>query len=174
MDGPLVPLTLRKGGHTLRFKLSAQPCGLTPVHPAGGAFRYILESVIGEGCFGVVRRVREIETSKHYAAKSISKDGYPSHLLRREIASLRQVQPHPFLIRLHEIFESETHVHLITELTTGGELYDRVATGTWKISESEIANLMRNIVEAIAHCHDRGVSFFSSEDWIPEACFPFS
>ncbi|EJK57825.1 hypothetical protein THAOC_22096 [Thalassiosira oceanica] len=157
MDGPLVPLTLRKGGHTLRFKLSAQPCGLTPVHPAGGAFRYILESVIGEGCFGVVRRVREIETSKHYAAKSIAKGGYPSHLLRREIASLRQVQPHPFLIRLHEIFESETHVHIITELTTGGELYDRVATGTWKISESEIANLMRNIVEAIAHCHDRGV-----------------
>ena len=102
--------------------------------------------------------MREIETSKQYAAKSLAKDGYPSHLLRREVASLQQVQPHPHLIGLHEVFESETHVHIVTELISGGELYDRVATRTWNISESEIAGLMKNIVEAIAHCHDRGVS----------------
>lgn len=81
----------------------------------------------------------------------------PNHLLRREVNSLRQVQTHPHLIKLHEVFESETHVHIITELTSGGELYDRVASREWKISEREIAELMKNIVEAIAHCHDRGV-----------------
>lgn len=81
----------------------------------------------------------------------------PNHLLRREVSSLRQVQTHPHLIKLHEVFESETQVHIITELTSGGELYDRVASREWKISEREIAELMKNIVEAIAHCHDRGV-----------------
>ena len=160
------PLTLRKGRHTFQFRFK-----LLLLTREYNTCRYIFQSVIGEGCFGVVRRVREIGTNKHYAAKSIPKEGYPSHLLRREVASLRQVQPHPHIIRLHEVFESETHVHIITELTSGGELYDRVATGTWNISESESAGLMRNIVEAIAHCHDRGVSFKG----IPEVCrtFPF-
>ena len=37
-------------------------------------FRYIFESVIGEGCLGVVRKVCEIEASKSYAAKSLAKE----------------------------------------------------------------------------------------------------
>lgn len=121
--------------------------------------RYVFESVIGEGCFGVVRRVRDKEANKYYACKTMTKDPdhNPHHLLRREVASLRQVQSHPHLIQFHEVFESATQVHILTELTSGGELYDRVATAGWKISEREIAELMKNIVEAIAHCHDRGV-----------------
>ena len=52
-----------------------------------------------------------IETSKQYAAKSLAKDGYPSHLLRREVASLQQVQPHPHLIGLHEVLAKERECH---------------------------------------------------------------
>eukprot|EP00584_Thalassiosira_punctigera_P000727 CAMPEP_0172532210 /NCGR_PEP_ID=MMETSP1067-20121228/5345_1 /TAXON_ID=265564 ORGANISM="Thalassiosira punctigera, Strain Tpunct2005C2" /NCGR_SAMPLE_ID=MMETSP1067 /ASSEMBLY_ACC=CAM_ASM_000444 /LENGTH=338 /DNA_ID=CAMNT_0013316695 /DNA_START=191 /DNA_END=1207 /DNA_ORIENTATION=- len=131
------------------------PCAIT----SDVEERYTFKSVIGEGAFGVVRKVQDKRTNDYYACKTITKNSsqYPSHLLQREVSSLRQVQPHPHLIGLHEVYESKTHVHIITELAIGGELYSRVATGKWGISESETAVLMKNIVEAIAHCHDRGV-----------------
>lgn len=120
--------------------------------------RYVFEAVVGEGCFGVVRRVRDKRTDDCYACKTLPKHAarYPHRLLRREVAGLRQVQSHPHLIALREVFESETHVHIVTDLTSGGELYDRVAAG-WNPSERDAAALVRNIVAAMAHCHDRGV-----------------
>ena len=36
-------------------------------------------------------------------------------------------------------------------------MYSRIVSGTWKIEEFEVAQLLYNIVEAIAYCHGQGV-----------------
>ena len=79
------------------------------------------------------------------------------HVLKREIAILQEVQ-HPNIIRLIEVHEDTKYLHLITELCTGGELFDRIIAKTQSeeghFSESDAAGIIRCILDAIAYCHD--------------------
>lgn len=54
------------------------------------------------------------------------------------------------------MFEGNRHLHLATELCTGGELFDRIiARGHY--SEADAAVLVRKICDAVKHCHDRDI-----------------
>ncbi|KAL3941918.1 MAG: hypothetical protein SGBAC_003810 [Bacillariaceae sp.] len=119
---------------------------------------YEFISDIGVGSFGTVQKVRNKLSNEELACKTIPKNGQmPIHIIQREVAALRAVQSHPHLIELKELFEDDMNVYILTELCTGGELYDRVATGKWAIKEKHVATLIGNILEAIAHCHEKGV-----------------
>ena len=49
--------------------------------------------------------------------------------LRREIEILRCVN-HPCIIKLYDVYEDDRFIHLVTELCTGGELFDRIIQKT--------------------------------------------
>lgn len=115
-------------------------------------------SELGRGSFAIVRKVQDKHTKEYMACKTIDKNNKtPTYLLKREIESLRQIQYHPHLVALDKVYEDDNHIHILTELCRGGELYDRVATGNWAIREREAAALISNILSAIAHAHERGV-----------------
>ena len=75
--------------------------------------------------------------------------------------------PHPHLIRVHKIFEDKKHVHIVTELCTGGELYDLIVK--WKKQqqpqergnnvtatieqEETCAIILRGILDALDYLH---------------------
>lgn len=65
---------------------------------------------------------------------------------------------HPNIIRLYDIYEDIRCIHLVTELCTGGELYDRVIdkaeSEEGHYSEEDAASLVKDILGAIAYCHD--------------------
>lgn len=63
---------------------------------------------------------------------------------------------HPNIVVLHSAFEDKTHVHLVLELCTGGELFDRIAA-RGHFSERTAAQLMSTIVSVVAHCHKRHI-----------------
>ena len=46
-------------------------------------------------------------------------------MLKNEIANLRGMD-HPNILKMYEFFETETHVYVVTELATGGELFDEI------------------------------------------------
>lgn len=67
-----------------------------------------------------------------------------------------QTLDHPNIIKLYDVFEGNRHLHLVTELCTGGELFDRIiARGHY--SEADAAVLVRKICDAVKHCHDRDI-----------------
>lgn len=113
---------------------------------------------IGRGHYGVVRKCMDRETKVWYAIKSIRKSKVGKiEVLKREIALLKEVD-HPNIIRLVEAHEDEKYLHLITELCTGGELFDRIIAKTQSdeghFSEADAAKIVRCILDAIRYCHD--------------------
>lgn len=79
---------------------------------------------IFSGVSSTVRRCIEKETGLEYAAKiiDVSADLEDSQGLTirqatlREISILRLVAGHPYIIELHDVFESSTYIFLVFEL----------------------------------------------------------
>ena len=114
---------------------------------------------IGHGHYGVVRKCMDRETKKWFAIKSIRKSKVGKvDILKREVALLKECD-HPNIIVLVEVHEDQKYLHLITELCTGGELFDRIIEKTQSdeghFSERDAAELVRCILDAIAYCHDQ-------------------
>lgn len=124
--------------------------------------KYHIESKeIGHGHYGVVRKCMDRETRAWYAIKSIRKSKVGKvDVLRREVALLRECD-HPNIIKLVEVHEDQKYLHLITELCTGGELFDRIIEKTQSdeghFSERDAAGLVRCILDAISYCHDKAI-----------------
>lgn len=116
---------------------------------------------IGHGHYGIVRKCMDRETKEWYAIKSILKSKVNKvEILKREIEILAEVD-HKNIIKLIEVHEDLKYIHLITELCTGGELFDRIIaksqTPEGHYSEKDAANLVASILSAIAYCHERQI-----------------
>ncbi|RHY51570.1 hypothetical protein DYB34_000546 [Aphanomyces astaci] len=132
---------------------------------------------LGHGHYGTVRIGTHKVSGAKVAIKTIPKVKVSRpETLRREIEILRTVD-HPNIIKLFEVFEDTRHLHLVTELCTGGELFDRIIArgGASHVSmvwldchlrvlcvvghytEADAAKLVRKILDAVKHCHDREI-----------------
>jgi len=114
---------------------------------------------IGHGHYGVVRKCMDRDTKVWFAIKSIRKSKVGKvEVLKREIALLQECN-HPNIIKLVEVHEDQKYLHLITELCTGGELFDRIIQKTQSdeghFSERDAAKLIQCILDAIMYCHDQ-------------------
>lgn len=120
---------------------------------------HIAPREVGHGHYGVVRKCMDRKTREWYAIKSIRKSKVGKiEVLRREVGLLREVS-HPNIIKLVDVYEDVKYLHLITELCTGGELFDRIIAKTQSdeghFSERDAAKIVRCILDAIAYCHDK-------------------
>lgn len=63
---------------------------------------------------------------------------------------------HPNCVQLFEIFETPKKLHMVLELLTGGELFDRIVKkGSY--SEKEASEVIRSVVSALQYLHDQGI-----------------
>lgn len=92
-----------------------------------------------------------------FAVKSINKEKIKKdlYLLKRELEIMRIVD-HPNLIRYFETYEDERYLHIVMELCSGGDLFDRLlATGT--MTEGDVATVMRKLLLGVSHLHGMGI-----------------
>uniref|UniRef100_A0A667Z0Y1 Calcium/calmodulin-dependent protein kinase type IV n=1 Tax=Myripristis murdjan TaxID=586833 RepID=A0A667Z0Y1_9TELE len=106
------------------------------------------------GATSIVFRCEEKLTQKPFAAKVLKKT-IDKKIVRTEIGVLLRLS-HPNIIRLKEIFETETDIALVLELVTGGELFDRIVERGY-YSERDAAHVIKQILEAVAYLHENGV-----------------
>lgn len=118
---------------------------------------YVLGKVIGHGHFGIVREGKHIPTSKKYAIKTIDKRKMTLEMagFKREVEILQRLD-HPNLISTYASYEDAKYVHIVTELCTGGELYDQLITKS-RYKEKRAAKIMRQILHAISYLHQNGI-----------------
>jgi len=121
---------------------------------------YALGKVLGQGQFGTTRICTEHATGKVYACKSISKRKLirktDKEDVQREVQILHHLGGHANITQLKGAYEDRHNVHLVMELCSGGELFDRIVS-RGHYSEKDAAGMCRTIVKVIGHCHSLGV-----------------
>ncbi|KAF9509789.1 hypothetical protein BS47DRAFT_127031 [Hydnum rufescens UP504] len=110
---------------------------------------YTLGKVIGEGTYGKVRMGTHRLTSTRVAIKQIPKEF--SAQLTREIHHHRRLH-HPHVTQLYEVIATESSIWLVTELCSGGELFDYLVE-KGRLSESESRRLVGQLCLALHYVH---------------------
>jgi serine/threonine protein kinase len=65
---------------------------------------------------------------------------------------------HPNIVRLEEVYESETEIYLVQELCLGGELFDRLdEQPDYHYTEAQCARLVKQMLCAVRYLHSRGI-----------------
>ena len=119
---------------------------------------YTFEKRLGRGKFGVVNQVcLNKDKNKKFAIKSLKIESIMSELklIENELDILRQVD-HPNIIKYYESFNDGEYLHIVTELCTGGELFERIVQ-KGRFTELEAVKIMEKILTAIAFLHNLGI-----------------
>nr|XP_002716285.2 serine/threonine-protein kinase DCLK3 [Oryctolagus cuniculus] len=113
--------------------------------------------VVGDGNFAVVKECRHRESRLAYAMKIIDKSRLQGKedMVDSEIAIMQSLC-HPNIVRLHEVYETETEMFLIMEYVRGGDLFDAIVESV-KFPEPDAALLILDLCKALVHMHDKNV-----------------
>ncbi|XP_034237588.1 phosphorylase b kinase gamma catalytic chain, skeletal muscle/heart isoform isoform X2 [Thrips palmi] len=128
--------------------------------------RYEPKEILGRGISSTVRRCIEKETGIEFAAKIIdlSNDSHDGggdgktmlEATIEEVKILRLVAGHPYIIEMHDVFESSTFIFLVFELCKNGELFDYLTTVV-TLSEKKTRYIMRQLFEALKYVHSKNI-----------------
>lgn len=86
---------------------------------------------------------------------TLRSDGFQLDKVMRETEILRKLR-HPNVIKLIEVIETETRIHIVLEYCGGGELFDLLINKK-VLSEKEARKLFRQMAAGLGHCHLKGV-----------------
>eukprot|EP00743_Colponemidia_sp_Colp-15_P001942 GILK01002114.1.p1 GENE.GILK01002114.1~~GILK01002114.1.p1 ORF type:complete len:470 (+),score=51.67 GILK01002114.1:200-1609(+) len=118
---------------------------------------YEIHEMLGSGSFSVVCRGTDRVTGLQYAIKIVDKAGLAEHRehLLTEISILKTIH-HPHIVSLKEIFETRTHMYIVMELLSGGQLFDRVIQ-QGSFSEKDAAHIIQTIAGAVDYLHAHSI-----------------
>uniref|UniRef100_A0A672HM52 Serine/threonine-protein kinase 17A n=1 Tax=Salarias fasciatus TaxID=181472 RepID=A0A672HM52_SALFA len=116
---------------------------------------------LGRGKFAVVKKCIEKATGKQYAAKFQRKrrKGADCRMdILNEIAVLELAKANPYVVALHEVYETSTEIILVLECAAGGEIFDQcVADNDEAFTEKDVMRLARQILSGVAFLHRNNV-----------------
>ncbi|OMJ66944.1 hypothetical protein SteCoe_36044 [Stentor coeruleus] len=119
---------------------------------------YTIVSALGKGSFGCVYKAKHKLTNSYRAVKVLKKENLNDDTrkkLLQEVEILKTLD-HPNILKVFEVYEDERSINIITELCTGGELFDRIVASKG-FSENKAALFMHQIMSAVITCHDQEI-----------------
>uniref|UniRef100_A0A146M5G7 non-specific serine/threonine protein kinase n=2 Tax=Lygus hesperus TaxID=30085 RepID=A0A146M5G7_LYGHE len=119
---------------------------------------YRLQGELGRGNFSTVKLGIHELTKERVAVKILDKSKLTPKarkMLVREIASMEAVH-HKNIIRLFEVVETYSKLHLVLEFVNGGELYQKLTT-EGKMKEQDAKLTFAQILSGVKHLHERNI-----------------
>ncbi|XP_071401811.1 calcium/calmodulin-dependent protein kinase type 1D, partial [Centroberyx affinis] len=107
--------------------------------------------------FSEVVLAQEKLTGRMFAVKCIPKKALKGKesSIENEIAVLRRIK-HENIVALEDIYESPSHLYLIMQLVSGGELFDRIVEKGF-YTEKDASTLIRQVLDAVNYLHRMGI-----------------
>uniref|UniRef100_A0A3B0N531 non-specific serine/threonine protein kinase n=1 Tax=Theileria annulata TaxID=5874 RepID=A0A3B0N531_THEAN len=116
---------------------------------------YKAVKLLGKGSFGEVLLCIHRVTGIRYAIKVICKSSMKKkgdhEALLREVEVLKSLD-HPNIMKIFEFFEDEKYYYFVTELYTGGELFDEIVSRK-RLNEYDAARITKQILSGITYMH---------------------
>lgn len=119
---------------------------------------YDLGTVLGQGSFATARLAVRKMDGKQVAIKTLMRnhESFDKQMLKAEITVMRAVT-HERCICLLDVLEDQQSVHLVEEVASGGELFDRICNmPSGHLTEKDAAFLIGQVLEGLAHMHAVG------------------
>ncbi|CAM9800873.1 unnamed protein product [Lampetra fluviatilis] len=145
---------------------------------------YRIRGEIGSGNFSQVKLGVHLLTREKVAIKLLDKsrmDERTLRLLSCEILAMELLR-HPNVVRLYEVVDTPSRLHLVMEYAPGGELFTRVST-VGALPHDEAKLVFAQIAAAVKHMHECGVVhrdlkaenvFYAGNCWVKVGDFGFS
>ncbi|KAF2729124.1 calmodulin dependent protein kinase [Polyplosphaeria fusca] len=117
--------------------------------------RYKFGKTLGAGTYGIVREADCPEGK--VAVKIILKKNVRGNeqMVYDELEMLQRMK-HPHIVKFHDWFESRDKYYIVTQLATGGELFDRICE-KGKFTEKDAAETIRQVLDAVNYLHHNNV-----------------
>ncbi|EDO46937.1 predicted protein [Nematostella vectensis] len=119
---------------------------------------YRIRGELGTGNFCQVKMGIQSLTREKVAIKILDKtklDQKTQRLLSREISSMENLH-HPNIIRLYEVIETLSKLHIVMEYACGGELFAKISN-EGKLPERIAKKLYGQVLSAVEHMHDNDI-----------------
>ena len=135
----------------------------------------VQRQVLGEGMFGKVYRGRSLKNGDPVAIKVVRKRNgkrapRADAFYEKEPQILKLIE-HPALLRMHDSFQTDKAVFMVTELLDGIDLFDIILQRQKRhkadrttsprdrllFEESEVAAIVRQLASGLAYLHERSI-----------------
>ncbi|XP_023007503.1 serine/threonine-protein kinase SRK2E-like isoform X1 [Cucurbita maxima] len=113
--------------------------------------RYELVRDIGSGNFGVARLMRDKYNDELVAVKYIERGDKIDENVQREIINHRSLR-HPNIVKFKEVVLTPTHLAIVMEYASGGELFERICNAG-RFSEDEARFFFQQLISGVSYCH---------------------
>lgn len=117
--------------------------------------KYKFGRTLGAGTYGVVREA-DGPTGK-VAVKIILKKNVKGNeqMVYDELSMLQRLK-HPHIVKFVDWFESRDKFYIVTQLATGGELFDRICD-RGKFTEKDASQTIKQVLDAVDYLHKNDV-----------------
>ncbi|EEA05187.1 calcium-dependent protein kinase, putative [Cryptosporidium muris RN66] len=130
------------------------------VQSGSGSFaeKYSIICLLGKGSFGEVIKCKDRVTSTEYAVKVINKQNAKNKdtsTILKEVDLLKKLD-HPNIMKLFEILEDSNSYYIVSELYTGGELFDEIIKRK-RFSEIDAARIIKQVFSGVTYMHKHSI-----------------
>jgi tRNA A-37 threonylcarbamoyl transferase component Bud32 len=119
---------------------------------------YEVEAILGRGGMGIVFRARQVRLNRTVAIKMMLADTYASQQERdrfqREAEAVAGL-PHPNIVQIYEVNDSDGHTYFSMEYVEGGTLADRLAGSPQPARQA--ASLVAALARGVQAAHEGGI-----------------
>lgn len=117
---------------------------------------YVIIQELGRTLHSVVKKARNKKNGELVAIKFLDKNKIGEYEIVKEVAIMKELEGHPGVIRLKDVYETPNEVILVLEYASGGELFDKIQELN-QYSEKDAQVLFQQIASIVQFLHSKDI-----------------